>query len=163
MVSSTFREAAYASQTDEVIIALVTFTSDQLAAPILVASDPYELLPSAGVRGVVSNGDEYIYLPFEIYLPQDDEGGATKARIRVDNVDRQMVAAARSVTKPINVKMQIVLSSDVDLVEMEFDNFQLSNVNYDAYAIEGDLTLNFWNLEPFPSGRFTPSNFPGLF
>lgn len=163
MVSSSFKEAAYASQTDEVIIALVTFSSDQLAAPILITTDPYEMLPLANVRGVVSNGDEYIYLPFEIYLPQDDESGVTKARIRVDNVDRRMVAAVRSVTKPINIKIQIVLSSNVDLVEMEFDNFQLSNVNYDAYSIEGDLTLNFWNLEPFPSGRFTPSNFPGLF
>jgi hypothetical protein len=63
----------------------------------------------------------------------------------------------------VNVKLQCVLASQPDVIEEEFDNFQLSNVTYDTFTIEGDITLDYWGLEPFPSYTHTPSNMPGLF
>jgi hypothetical protein len=54
--SQTFRQAAYAQETEQVPIALLTFTSPELVAPVYVASDPYDLLPEANVKGVVSGG-----------------------------------------------------------------------------------------------------------
>ncbi len=161
--SATFRSAAYAQETGEVFIALLTFSSPELTEPIYVASDPYELLTIAQVRGVESNGQEFIFLPFDITLPRDDKTGTVSAKLRIENLDRQIIGHLRSIRAAVSIKIQIVLSNDVDLVEMEFDNFRLSNVTYDSMQIEGDLTLNYWGLEPFPSGRFTPSGFPGLF
>lgn len=163
MTSQTFKQAAYAQETDQVFIALLTISSDELPEPIYVASDSFELLPIANVRGVVSNGQEFIYLPFDISLPRDDKTGTVSAKLRIENIDRQIIGHVRSISKPVTIKMQVVLSGDVDFIEMEFDNFQLTNVGYDGMIIEGDLTLDYWGLEPFPSGRFTPSGFPGLF
>lgn len=163
MTSTTFKQAAYAAETEKVIIALLTFTSDELAAPIYVASDAFQTLPVANVDGVVSNGVEFVYIPFEIYLPRDDKTGTVSARLRVENVSRQIVGHLRSVTRPVSVKIQVVLSDDVDRIEMEYDNFQLTNVTYNSMSVEGDITLDYWGLEPFPSGRFTPSGFTGLF
>lgn len=161
--SQTFKQAAYAQQTDEVFIALLTFTSPELVAPVYVASDPYELLPNANVKGVLSNDIEFVFLPFDIYLPRDDTTGSVSAKLKVENIDRSIIQYLRAIKKPVQVKIQIVLSNDVNFIEMQYDNFRLSNVSYDGQFIEGDLTLDYWGLEPFPSGRFTPSGWPGLF
>ena len=164
-LSSTFKQAAFAQETDEVFVVLVTLDSDELDEPVRICSDPLTQFPLLGddIYGLVSNGDTFLFLPFEIWLPRDDKTGTVSAKISIENVDRRLVETARSVTRPVNVKMQCVLASDPDVIELEFDNFQLSNVKYDVMIIEGDLTLNYWGLEPFPSNRFTPSNFPGLF
>lgn len=165
MTSSTFKQAAYASQTDEVFAVLVTLSSDELTEDIRIASDPLEKFTDLGneIYGITSNSLRYIFLPFQIWLPRDDKTGRVSAKLSIDNVNRQIVASARSVTKPITVQMQCLLTSDPDTIEIEFNDFQLSNVKYDVMSVEGDLTLNYWGLEPFPSYRFTPSNFPGLF
>ena len=164
-VSNTFKQAAYAQETDEVFVILLTLDSDELEEPIRLCSDPVGPLPALGddIYGVESNGDTYIFVPFDVWLPRDDKSGTISAKISIENVDRRIVGTARSVTKPVNVKIQGILASDPDNIEVEFDHFELSNVNYDVMSVEGDLTLNYWGLEPFPSHCFTPANFPGLF
>lgn len=165
MVSNTFRDAAYAQETDEVFVVLVTLSSDELTESIRISSDPTQLIPALGqdIYGTVSNGQNFIFLPFDIWLPRDDKSGTVSAKMSIENVDMRIIETARSVTKPVNVRMQCVLASSPNMIEIEFDNFQLSNIKYDVMTVEGDLTLNYWGLEPFPSHRFTPSNFPGLF
>ena len=161
--SQSFQQAAYAQETENVFIALLTLTSDELTAPIYVATDSHEMLPTAQVRGVVSNGIEFLYLPFDVTLPRDDRTGTVSAKLRIENVSRQIIGSARSVRNPVNVCIQCVLSRDVDSIEMEFNYFKLNNVVYDGFMIEGNLTLDYWGLEPWPQGRFTPSGFPGMF
>lgn len=165
MVTNVFKEAAFAQQTDEVFVVLVTLDSDELTDPIRLSSDPTQLIPALGVDiyGTVSNGNNFLFLPFEIWLPRDDKSGTVSAKMSIDNVDRRIIDTARSVTKPVSVKIQCVLASAPNTIEIEFDNFQLSNIRYDVMTVEGDLTLNYWGLEPFPSNRFTPSGFPALF
>lgn len=164
-VSDTLKQAAYAQETDEVFVTLVTLDSDELEEPIRICDDPTTALTGLGddVYGIVSNGDTFVFMPYDILLPRDDASGTVSAKLSIQNTDRSIVRHARSVTRPINVMMQTVLASDPDTVEMEFDSFELSNVKYNVATIEGDLTLNYWGLEPFPSYGFTPSNFPGLF
>lgn len=165
MVTEVFKDAAFNQETDEVFAVLLTLTSDELTEAIRVSSDPTQLIPELGndIYGTVSNGNNFIFLPFEIWLPRDDKTGSVSAKLSIENVDRRIVAQARSVTKPISVKIECVLVSDPDTIEISFDNFQLSNVSYDTMTVDGDLTLNYWGLEPWPSNRFTPSNFPGMF
>ena len=164
-VADTLKQAAYAQETDEVFVTLLELTSDELAEPIRICDDPTTALVGLGddIYGIESNGNTFIFMPYDIWLPRDDASGTVSAKIAIQNVDRSIVRHARSVTRPINVKIQTVLASDPDTVEIEFDNFQLSNVKYNAITVEGDLTLDYWGLEPFPSYNFTPSNFPGLF
>ena len=163
MVTNTYKEAAYAQETDEIVIALLTFTSDELTQPIYISNVPYQLLPIANVRGVVSNSIEYIYLPIEITLPTDDDSGIVSAKLTIENIDRIMIASVRSVTKPITLKIDVILASNLNTPEITFNNFKLNNINYNSTTIEGDLSLDYWGLEPFPSFRFVPSLFPGLF
>ena len=162
-LSTNAKAAVFAAQTKEVFIILATIDHPNFDQPFRVASDPYELLPDAGVRGVVSRGNEYIYLPFSITLPQEDETGVSRATLKVDNIDRRVVAAVRQANSAISVTLEIVLSSDVDIVEMSIEDFRLQQVTYDAFTVSGDISVEYFDLEPFPSGRFTPSFFPGLF
>ena len=162
-VSDDYKVEFYKQETDSVFIVLLTFSSDELDDDIRITLDPYEILPIANVDGVVSNGLEYLYCPFEIKLPRDDKTGLPTAKIKVDNVDRRIIGHLRTVSKAVSLKIDVVLSRDPDHIDKSFDGFKLENIQYDALSVEGDLTMDYWDTEPFPSGRFTPSGFPGLF
>lgn len=162
-VSDDYKVDFYAQETDSVFIVLLTFSSDELTEDIRIASDPKETLPDAGILGVVSNSLEYLYAPFDIRLPRDDKTGLITAKITIDNTDRTIIDNLRTITRPVTLQIDIVLSADVDYVEKTYQGFELSNVQYDSFSITADLTLDYWDNEPFPSGRYTPSGFPGLF
>lgn len=162
-VSNAFKNAVYAAQTKEAFILLATISHPSFTDDIRVASDSYELLPNAGVRGVVSRGQEYLYLPFTILLPQQDETGVSRASISMDNISREMVRAVRNANSALTITVEVVLSSDVDTPEVSIQDFKLEKVSYDAFTISGDISVEYFDLEPYPWARFVPSLFPGMF
>ena len=162
-VSTAFKQAVNAQQTSEVFITLVTISHPDFTDDIRVASDPFELLPDAGVRGVVSRGEEYIYLPFNITLPAQDDTGVARAMISIDNVSREAIQKVRQATTSPSITIEIVMSSDVDTVEVSVNDFRLERVPYDAFVLSGEISVEYYDLEPYPTRRFTPSDFPGIF
>lgn len=165
MISENFRRAAFSQETDVAVIVLLTLSTEDLPDDIRVCNVPVQKFPELGVNvyGLVSNNKQYLFLPFDIELPQDDKTGAVSAKLTIDNVNRQIVQYARETKKPINVTVQVVLSNNLDYVEFESTDFKLTNVNYNGFSVSGDLSIDYLGLEPFPCGRFTPSGFPGLF
>lgn len=165
MTDTAFNQTAFAQETDVAIFALLTLKADSSEEYLRFTNMPYEKFSELGenVYGCKSNGETFIFLPFDIRLPQDDKTGVVRASLDIDNIDRQIIPYIRSNITPITMNVQTVLSSDVDNVQLEFDAFKLTNVTYDAFKITGDISLEYLDLEPFPSGRFTPSGFPGLF
>ncbi len=162
-LSNAAKSALYAQQSDECFIMLLTIEHPNFTAPIRVASDNQTLLPDAGVRGVLSRSMEFIYLPFNIELPTQDDSGIARARISVDNISREIVAAVRQANSALAITIEIVLASDPDTVEVSIEDFRLDRVTYDALTVSGDISVEYFDLEPFPSRRFTPSDFPGIF
>lgn len=165
MITDNLRQASYAQETDVAVIILLTLHSSDMQEDIRVCNCPVEKFTDLGenIYGCTSNNNRYIFMPFNITLPQDDKTGAVTAKLTIDNVNRQIVQYARQTHAAINVDIQCILSNDLDTVELEYKDFKLTNVSYDAYTIEGDLSVDYLGLEPFPCGRFTPSGFPGLF
>lgn len=165
MISEEFRRAAFSQETDVAVIVLLTLETPELPEKVKVCNVPVEKFEDLGesVYGVTSNNERYIFLPFDIVLPQDDKTGAVSAKLTIDNVNRQIVQYARETRKPLNVGIQVVLSNNLDYVELEYNEFKLTNVSYDGFEVSGDLSVDYLGLEPFPAGRFTPSGFPGLF
>lgn len=165
MISDNFRRAAFAQETDVAVIVLLTLSTEDLPDTIRVCNVPVQKFSELGenVYGLVSNNQQYLFLPFDIELPQDDKTGAVSARLTIDNVNRQIVQYARETKKPISVTVQVVLSNDLDTVEFESTDFKLTNVIYNGFSVSGDLSIDYLGLEPFPCGRFTPSGFSGLF
>jgi hypothetical protein len=78
-------------------------------------------------------------------------------------VTRDLIPLARSVSSPPQVRIEAVLASDPDAVEMTVPVMDMSNLQYDASALVFDLTIDALVTEPFPSGTFSPAYFGGLF
>ena len=153
-VSDTFKEEVFKRESSECFILLVTIAHDDLAVPIRVTSDGVD---------TVSRGNTFISFPFDIDLPSSSSERAPQARIVIDNVDRQIVQAVRSISSPPSVLMEIVLASDVETVEIDWPDFELIDVNYDHLTVEGLLTQERFLTEPYPFQQMTPKHFPGLF
>ena len=153
-VSSITREAIYSAETGDAFLILLTIDHANLTAPIRVTSDAVE---------TVSRGTSFISFPFELTLPDDQENSSPRAKMVIDNIDRQIVEAIRSINSAASVLIEIVRAADLDVVEAQFIDFKLTNVSYDAQRVEGDLTIEDFTAEPFPSASFSPSLFPALF
>lgn len=153
-VSVTARRAVYDAETSEAFLILLTLTHADLTEPIRVVNNALD---------VVSRGETFIAFPFRIDLPSDSDESPPRARLQIDNVDRQIVQAIRTVTGPIAVLMEVVLGGDPDTVEAAFSDFELREVRWDALVVEGQLSLESFLREPYPAPRFTQKDFPGLF
>jgi hypothetical protein len=147
----------------DVAIYLVTISHANLAEDILLSSDPTEVL-SSGVRGTISNSLEYVQLPFEIVFQEQTENLLARAVIRMDNISREIMQAVRlaSGSAP-SVKIQIVLASDPDTVEIEIDDLKMNNIRGSATIVEADLQPPILQGEKYPKNTINQADFPGVF
>jgi hypothetical protein len=164
--SALFRQAAYAPETSEVPVLLITVEhNDIIDTPIRISTDNgfENEIDGQRVLGTLCVDDFFVYCPVSITLPDDTDDTISSATIEVDNVDRSIMAAIRTITSPPTVTIKIVLASTPNTIEASFDNFKLSSVDADAMTISGKLSLGNFLGEPYPGGSMLPSNFPGLF
>jgi hypothetical protein len=119
--------------------------------------------PEDLVYGIVSRGENYVFLPLEITLPSDDISGSSRAQLVIRDATRYITPLVRSLQTPPIITLEIVLKSQPDIVEISFSGFYLSSITYSADQVSGELTLVDYQVEPFPVHGFTPSYFPGLF
>lgn len=154
-LSTTAREAINAEETGEVFLILLTVGADLLDPPIRVVQN---------TEDIVSRGNTYIGMGFEIDLPVDDEEQVTDVQLSIQNVDRQIVAAIREVSEPVDIVMEVIVASDPDTVEAGPFEFVVTAADYDAELVRARVSDPYEELnQEFPSGAFTPSLFPGLF
>jgi hypothetical protein len=154
-LSSTFVNAINAPRTDEAFLVLLTIDHPDLASPLRLTTDGVD---------TTSNGNTFVPFPFDIALPrQDDETSGALARLTIDNADRRVTEALRSVNSAPQVDLEVVLASDPDTVEATWPTFQLTNARVTLETVEGDLVLEIYDQTAFPSARMDPENFPGIF
>ena len=115
------------------------------------------------VYGVTSRGNNYIFLPLEITLPQEDEAQAPRCTLVIRDVTRHLTPVIRSLTSPPKVKLELVLSTTPNVVEVSFDGFYVTNFNYNRDQVTCELMMVNYEREPFPMHSFSPIRFPGLF
>jgi len=164
LLSLTARMAAYAEQTGEVVVGLVTISHPSLDTPLRFSSDPTTRLSTDPLLyGTASRGNPYNFLPMSIALPEDSDDTPPATKLVIDNVARDMIPTIRSVSTPGQVTTEFVLASSPDTVEATWPNFDLVNSTYDSGQVTCDLTVDAMATEPFPYGTFTPAQFPGLF
>jgi len=147
---------------DQPFITLLTISHSSLTTPIRVCDDAVVTL-STGVPGVISGGYEFVQLPFEVQLPNQEADTPPRARIAIDNVSKEVTTAIAEITSPPSITLQIALAADPNVIELDLPGFQIEQVSFDALVIEGDLIIEQLEAEPYPAGRFLPSGFPGLF
>lgn len=165
-LSTDFLRGAFAQETGVCPVFLLTITHEAISEPIRVSSDPTERLIETAtdiVYGTRSRGEDYVFFPFTLVLPTDEDEGPQNMQLTLDNVQRQYVETLRTISGPPTVTAEIVLSHTPDLVEAQWPEYLLTNAKYDATLITGTLTLETLFREPFPALSFSPSYFPSLF
>lgn len=156
-LSTLFKNMANAQQTGEVLVALVTIThSTIVGGPLRFVQD---------LQDLTSNGNVYTAFPFQIRLPVDSDEGVIKVLLTIDNIDRSIAQAIRTMppSSPPEVQVDLVIASQPDTVELSLPGMTLRNITGDAFRIEGELFMDEDDLLPYPEGLFTPQSFPGLF
>lgn len=153
-VSTDFQQSAFAQETDDVWLILLTIEHTDLPATIRVVNN---------TEDVTSGGDTYTAFPFRIALPDSREGAPPRARLEIDNTSREITQAIRSITSAPTVTIEIVRAADPDTIEVSWPNFKLRNVRWDVGQVSGDLVLVDFTTEPYPGLKFTPAYFGGLF
>lgn len=163
-VSLNFRRALFAQEAAEVPIFLLTISHPTLAAPILLTTDPTTRITTDPlVYGTISRGNTFLYAAVDLQLPDEQDGSAPAAKLSIQNVTRDIIPLARSVQTPPQVKIETVLASDLDTVEIVWPSFDMTGLTYDVSSLQFDLTIDALTTEPFPAGSFGPANFPSLF
>lgn len=157
--------AVFSPDSDKDLITLVTFY-DPPVTPIRLC-DSYTTRLSEDstdvTYGVTSRGDNYIFLPLEITLPQEDEAQAPRCSITIRDVTRILIPTIRALTAPPKVKLELVLSNTPNTVEVSFDGFYITTFSYNRDQVTAELQMVNYDREPFPSHSFSPKYFPGLF
>lgn len=148
------------------LLCFLTISHSALAEPIRVVSDVFDY-----ERG----GQTFIGLPFGFRLLTDNES-TPRTELRMQNVDRVIGKALRSQwTGRASVAMELLSSADFDLSQVPraevgtaaviygFRHFWLVNVTANAAELSGEVILQDYSVEPWPSIRATEDRLPGLF
>lgn len=164
ILSLNFRQALFAQESGEVPIFLLTITHPELDDPIYLSTDPterYQDVPPA--YRTQSRGVDFLYAGIDITIPDEQDKAPPASKLSIANIDRGLIPLARSVSTPPSVKIEAVLASDLDAVEMTWPALDMSALTYDASFLQFDLTMDALVTEPYPAGTFSPADFPGLF
>lgn len=153
-LSLTARQALAAAESSEVWLCLVEIEHESLTAPIRLV---------ANTQDVVHGGDTYTAYPFRLALPEERDDQLTQVRFEIDNINRLLMVAVRSITTPAAFRLKVVLASDPEVVEAGPFEFTLRDVQYDAFVISGVLMYEDVMNEPWPADTFTPASFPAIF
>lgn len=163
ILSLNFREALFAQESGEVVIFLLTITHPSLDEPIYLSTDPTERFSDVPLMyRTQSRGIDFLYAGIDITLPDEKDRSPPASKLTIANISRDLIPLARSVNSPPSVKIEAVLASALDDVEMTWPALDMSNLQYDASALVFDLTMDALLTEPYPYGTFSPAAFPAL-
>jgi uncharacterized protein DUF1833 len=164
ILSLNFREALFAQEASEVPILLLTITHPALAAPIRLSTDATTRLTTDPLTyGTTSRSNTFLYAGIDVTLPDEQDKTPPASKLTIQNVTRDLIPLARSVSSPPSVKIEAVLASALDSVEMTWPVMDMSNLTADMTTLQFDLTMDSLTTEPFPAGTFNPADFPALF
>lgn len=167
-LSANAIQAMLSPDADDSLAVLLTFTGDGISPPIRITDTAKQRLSSLTtddevVHGLVSRGDEFIFIPFQITLPDEQVASAPRCQLIATDVTRYLIPVLRSIESPPSVMIELVMTGTPNTVEVAFSGFQLGGVSYNANQITAELLVQSLAAEPFPQHTFTPSYFPGLF
>lgn len=152
--SPAFVEAVVSQNTDEVFLFLLTLSHVDLPVPIRVVNN---------TEDVVSVGNTYTAFPFNLVLPQDDGDTLPQVVISLSNVSLEFIDEIRALNGALDVRLDVILASSPDTIEMSISGMKTYTINYDAQNMEAICQVEDVLNMTFPSELYLPSNFPGLF
>ena len=112
---------------------------------------------------ITSRSQVYTAFPMEIKMSVDDGETDRRVEITFDNASRELIDEFRSVTTPIDVKIEAILASNPDVVEITVGELQIRSASYKSTSINAVLAYDDFLNTGLTSEKYEPSNFRGLF
>lgn len=147
---------------------LAEFYKQSSGDPLLMLvtlSDPSfaDIRLARNTVNIVSRGQTYLAFPMDIRLPADDGETVREVSIVFDNVSLELIDELRSVTRPINVKVEMVLASAPDVVQLAYEELKIRNITYTQQKVSAILYMDSFLNVALGSEVYAPQNYPGLF
>lgn len=152
--SMRFLQAVYAQHTEAALIVGLLIEHTDLSEPICVCNN------SESIRF-----DPYVFIayPFTVSLPNDTVDTPRSATITIDNVDSSIGQTIQELSSPPAITFYIFTVIDnVAYAEVTYPGFLFTSISGDSNTIQGTISVESFFNEPFPSGSFTPTRFPGI-
>lgn len=114
-------------------------------------------------KDFVSRGQTFSAFPMKVRMPADDGESAREFQLDFDNASLLLIRALRSVTEPIPCKIEMVLASLPDVVQMSVEDLLIRSVTYNDKLVTAKIVLDNFLTVAMTSERYTPSLYPGMF
>lgn len=144
----------YSQESNDPFLTLITLSHPSFPQDIRLVNN---------TENVTSNGLEFIAFPMKIVLPRDDGETNREVTIEFDNVSLELMTELRTVTTFIDVKLEMVLASIPDAVQMSFEELKIQSINYNKTRVSARLFMDSFLNTEISSEKYTPSNYPGIF
>jgi hypothetical protein len=144
----------YKQDSEDPFLMLVTLTHSSFTSPQYLVNNRVD---------ITSRSNLYIAFPMKITLPADDGTTTRQAKITFDNVGLDLIGKLRSITTPISVKIEMVLASNPNQVQIELTDLHIRNISYNKSTISATLSMDDFLNIGMTSEQYTPQNFPGIF
>ncbi len=144
----------YYQESEDVFLTLLTLTHPSFAGPIRLVNNSVD---------IISRGQTFTAFPFKLRLPVDDGESAREVSIEFDNVSLEILDELRTVTTSIEVKMEMVLASIPDEVQISIEELKIQAVNYNKQVISARLFLDSFLTTELNSEIYSPTLYPGIF
>lgn len=149
----TERQQRVTNPTGELVF--LELSSPSMGAPLLLVND---------TQNWVSNGVEYVGFPFDIKLPDDTAGTASRAQLVVDNVGRAITQDLEGLApgEIIMAKISISDRSDPNVIERTW-YMPMSNVSVNPSQAVAQVGVDYLTRQRAVRKVFNPFTSPGIF
>lgn len=160
-LSNAFVTAILAQHTGVVVLNLLDIEHEDLETPIRIVNN---------TEDVLCGGHMYTAVGFEVIPPDNREGTPRGARLRIDNTSQWFTPTLRTLQGQFEVTIHVGYTSgeysnpqQIDSLEISYLPMQLIGTQADDTTVQGTLSYENLNNQPFPGDTFSPFEFQGLF
>jgi hypothetical protein len=152
-LSNEFLSELYSQESGDPFLSLFTISHSSFDTLYLVNN----------TESITSNGQVFTPFPVTLVLPPDDGETARNVDIVFDNVSQLLIDELRAVTDLIDVRIDMVLASNPDDIEVSLGELKIKNIDYNAKQIRGTLIMDDFLSTELTSEKYTPTLYPGIF
>ncbi len=151
-ISDALKAQIFAQESDDPFLALITLTNVAFTARLVNNS-----------TDIISRGFTYTAFPMNVRMPNDDGETSRDFEISFENVSRDLIENFRTVTGDIGCKVEMILASIPDVVQVSYEDMLIRSITYNATKISARVILDSFLAVEIPGERYTPALYPGMF
>lgn len=167
-LSAALKEAYASAPTNDVLLHTLELRHSAFDQPIRVVLDHVDhmLTLEAGAPTNPGTSVNFVGFAFELTLPEMSDSGVPELSIRIDNVDRAIIAnieLSMQTPEQIEVTYRPYLASDPATCQMDPPmTLQINHIEADVSSITARCTFGDMSNRTFPGQVYTIARFPGL-